>query len=148
MKIKYRYLSLRFPDLLATLCHLVEVQLNAYYIDLPFLLPIDSNKCKYNMADTITFMGKKYYMANEKMDVCFKAGDFLPSRCFGLINVATDGYSTDFQRYDTAAELKYIFWCNFVDNGVISILESFEGESDIRIYSSPSRVSATLLLHR
>ena len=135
-----------FPDDLATLCHCVEDKLNASYFDLPFLLPIDSTNCKYNGTDTISFLGKVFFQANEKMDVCFEVSGYLQERCFGLINISTVSHWEDSRLYPSELEPKYVFWSNFCDDELIGILNAFkEGQRDIRIYADPVRVSATLV---
>ena len=134
-----------FPDDLATLCHCVEDKLNASYFDLPFLLPIDSTKCKYNGTDTISFLGKVFFQANEKMDVCFEVSGYLQVRCFGLINISTVSHWKDSQLCPAELVPKYVFWSNFCDDELIGILDAFKGKCDIRIYAAPVRVSATLV---
>lgn len=145
MKSTYSYFSLRFPATLAKLCHRVEDEFNASYFDLPILLPTDSMECKYEGADTISFQGKDFFLANEKTDVCFKVSDFLQIHCFGLINISTEQEWGDNHHCLLEPELRYVFWTNFFDEKLIELLDVFEGVRDIRIYSNPVRVSATLI---
>lgn len=148
MKNKYSYFSLRYPENLAALCHWVKEELNASYFDLPFLLPIKSTKCRYNDTDTISFHGRDFFMANEKMDVCFGSNKCLQTRCFGLINISTVSQWKDNQPCLPKIEPKYVFWSNFCDDKLVGQLDAFEGMCDIRIYSNPVRVSATLVCNR
>lgn len=146
MKNAYSYFSLRFPATLARICHRVEDELNASYLDLPHLLPIDSANCKYRYADTISFLGREFSVANEKIDVCLLACKTLPSRCFGLINISQGHNCVDISSHN--AELKYIFWSNFYDKKLKDILDSFDGGQEIRVYTDPERVSATLKCYK
>lgn len=145
MKKQYSYFSLRFPSTLAKLCLQVEDTFNASYFDLPILLPTDSMKCKYEDANTISFQGKDFFLATEKTDVCFKVCDYLQIRCFGMINISTEQGWEDNQHCSLKPELKYIFWANFCNEKLIRLLDMFKGMCDIRIYSNPVRVSATLV---
>lgn len=146
MKSTYSYFSLRFPIKLAKICHCVADELNASYIDLPYLLPIDSVTCKYRYADTISFIGRDFFWANEKIDVCFLTSKTFPPRCFGLINISQGQYFVDICSQRT--ELKYIFWSNFYDDKIKELLNSFDGARDIRVYADPERISATLRCYK
>ena len=145
MKNSYSYFSLMFPCDLSTLCQCVEDKLSASYFDLPFLLPVDSTVCKYNDTDTISFLGKVFFQADEKMDVCFKVSEYLQVRCFGLINISTIHHWKGNLPFPNELEPKYVFWSNFYDDKLIGLLDAFIGKHDIRIYTDPARVSATLI---
>ena len=131
MKTKYKYYSLRFPNIIASLCFEIQHKFNATYIDLPFLLPMESELCEYRGADIITYENRKYYIANEKMDVCFKTKSHFQERCFGVINV-------------TKSLPKYVFWTTFYDESLENLMAEFKGSSSIRVYADPARSSITL----
>ena len=131
MKIKYSYYSLRFPKDIALLCFKVQENLNASYLDLPFLLPVGSAICEYNESYIIAFESKNFFVANEKMDVCLKTDKHSDVRYFGVINI-------------TSSDPEYVFWTTFFDERLTELISSFKGSSQIRRYSNPMRMSATL----
>ena len=131
MKIKYSYYSLRFSSELASLCFRFQEELDAEYIDLPFMLPTEAKTCEYRNAKIITFENEKYYIANKDVDIFFRPKHYLDGRFFGLINI-TDSIT------------RYVFWANFYEEKIVDILSSFEGMIQFRIFENPSRISATL----
>lgn len=131
MRIKYSYYSLRFPSDVALLCLQFQRTFNATYVDLPFLLPIESGLCEYRETDIITFEGREYYVANKMMDVCFKSKGRLKEHYFGVINV-------------TNSVPEYVLWAAFFDDKVERLVAEFKGSTNVRIYTNPARISATL----
>lgn len=131
MKIKYNYYSLRFPNNVASICAKVEDELEAKFIDLPFMLPIESEACKYNYADIITFENEDYYVADKNTDVLFRPEASSNSKYFGVINIT-----------DNAP--KYILWTNFYSLEIERLIADFEGNSHIRVFPNPYRISAIL----
>ena len=131
MKIKYSYYSLRFPDEIAKLCELVQTELGAGFIDLPFILPVGSDTCTYYDADVKTMEGEKYYIANGCIDVCFIPGAFSDDRYFGVIDIT----------HDTAA---FVFWANFFDNRILDFLCISGWRCEVRQKSNPTRITVTL----
>lgn len=131
MKIKYSYYQLRFPDDVAMILHRVQEELDAVYIDIPFLLPKESKICEFNGSKIATFENKEYFIATEGMDVCFKAEEYLKERYFGLINI-------------TRGVPCYILWTTFYDDKLEFILTAFKGKCNIRTYTNPMRASVML----
>ena len=131
MKIKYNYFSLRFPNKIALLCLQVQDLLNAKYIDLPFLLPVESKFCEYRDADFITYENRKYYVANDRMDVYVMDKAFAKERYFGVINISRNTF-------------EYVLWTNFYDKKIEGMMAALKGCINIRIYNNPLRVSATI----
>lgn len=131
MKIRYSYYSLRFPSNIASICVQFEKELNARYVDLPFLLPTESKVCEYKGADIIEYKSEKYYVANKEMDVCFYSPIYLNNRCFGVISISEEVQM-------------YVLWTNFYDEKIHEIITNFSGENSARVFSNPHRVSVTL----
>lgn len=131
MKIKYNYFSLRFPDEIALLCLRIREIFNAKYIDFPILLPVESKFCEYRNTEYITYESRVYFVANERMDVHIIEKSLNQERYFGVINISRD-------------ICEYVLWTNFYDKTIESLLSTFKGNSDIRIYKKPIRISATL----
>ena len=122
---------LRFPKEVAAICPKVQETFDAVYVDLPFLLPIESDICKFFGTTTITYESKEYFVATAGMDVCFKTEEFLKERCYGLINISS-GASC------------YLLWTTFYDDKLEFILTAFKGKYNIQTYVDPMRASIIL----
>jgi len=131
MKTKYSYYSLRFPSSIASLCHRIQAEFDATYMDLPFMLPLESELCEYRETNVIVFENREYYVASEKMDVCFKSQSHLKERLFGVINITKD-------------DPKYVLWSVFYDEKLEGLLSGFKGSICLRKYNDPVRCCVTL----
>lgn len=131
MKTKYSYYSLRFPNSIASLCHQIQTEFDATYMDLPFMLPLESKLCEYRETNVIFFENREYYVASDKMDVCFKSQSHLRDRLFGVINITKD-------------VPKYVLWSNFYDKKFKGILLEFKGSINLRTYNTPAHCCVTL----
>ena len=87
-------------------------------------------------------------MANGKMDVCFEYFECSRVRCFGLINITTLLHWNYDRPSLSAIEPKFVLWSNFYDEKFVGLLYAFENMCDVRIYSNPTRLSATLVSSR
>lgn len=134
MKTKFSYYSLRFPDRIASLCLRIQENLCASYIDLPFLLPLESKLCEYRECETIIFENREYFAANGKMDVCFKSKRALREKLFGVINV-------------TESVPEYVLWTTFYNEELKALLAEWTEDEKIRVYPNPARCSVTIKCH-
>ena len=131
MKIKYSYFQLRFPKDVAVLLQRIQDELNAVYLDIPFLLPEETKICKFNGGETLVFDNKVFYVASKEVDVCFDDKKYASGRFFGLLNVSSN--------YPC-----YVLWTTFWDDNLTTFLSDFNGEYYARTYSNLARASITL----
>ena len=91
MRIKYNIFQLRFPDGLAHLCEYLRLKYNGIFIDLPYIIPIDTKGITYLNSPYVKYNNKEYYRLTINSRVVVDKKYFEEhSIVYSVVNIADD----------------------------------------------------------